>query len=208
MSAQASDNRSARDRLLGAAGELFYEHGVHTVGIDKVIERAGVAKASLYSAFGSKEELIRAYLEDRHAIRKARVLEEFDRHDDPRDRLLAVFDVLSETVARPTFRGCAFANASAESEPNSAAADVTRKVRAWLLEVLVDQASEMGIADPEALALQLALLYDGALVRSSLEPGPSSANAAKTAAAVLIDTAPRAPKSRARTQRQRDQAAT
>ena len=54
--------RSARERLLDAANELFYEEGVHTVGIDRVIERAGVAKATLYSTFGSKDELVRAYL--------------------------------------------------------------------------------------------------------------------------------------------------
>ena len=58
---------SARERLLAAANELFYNEGVHTVGIDRVIEQAGVAKASLYNTFGSKDELIRAYLESRHA---------------------------------------------------------------------------------------------------------------------------------------------
>ena len=59
--------RSPRERLLEAAGELFYAEGVQSVGIDRVIERAGVAKASLYSTFGSKEELVRAYLDERHA---------------------------------------------------------------------------------------------------------------------------------------------
>ena len=58
---------SARERLLAAANELFYNEGVHTVGIDRVIEQAGVAKASLYNTFGSKDELVRAYLETRHA---------------------------------------------------------------------------------------------------------------------------------------------
>ena len=56
----------ARERLLGAANELFYAEGVHTVGIDRVIDHAGVAKATLYSVFGSKDELIRAYLDRRH----------------------------------------------------------------------------------------------------------------------------------------------
>ena len=70
MKAQAtreSEGASARERLLKAANELFYEEGVHTVGIDRIIEKAGVAKASLYSTFGSKEELVRAYLGERHA---------------------------------------------------------------------------------------------------------------------------------------------
>ena len=64
---------SAQDRLLAAANELFYEEGVHAVGIERVIERAGVAKASLYSTFGSKEELVRAYLQQRADARKRRL---------------------------------------------------------------------------------------------------------------------------------------
>jgi len=106
---------SARERLLAAADELFYAEGVHTVGIDRVIERAGVAKASLYSSFGSKDGLIRAYLEGRHQRRRERILTGLLRFDTPRDRLLGVFDVLAELAAAPSFRGCAFYNASAES---------------------------------------------------------------------------------------------
>ena len=66
---------SARDRLLAAADELFYENGVNLVGIDRVIEHAGVAKASLYDCFGSKEELIRCYLQGRGERRQARIRE-------------------------------------------------------------------------------------------------------------------------------------
>ena len=88
MSATVTDNRSARERLLAAADELFYEQGIHTVGIDRIIERAGVAKASLYSAFGSKDELVRAYLESRDESRRVRVQAAVDRHTDPKARLL------------------------------------------------------------------------------------------------------------------------
>ena len=199
MSTRAGDTRPARDRLLDAASELFYEHGVHTVGIDTIIGRAGVAKASLYSAFGSKEELVRAYLEARRASRRATVLAEMELHPDPGGKLLALFDVLLATVKQPGFRGCAFANASAESGPDSAAAEVTRKVRAWLLGVMAGQATALGAADPAGLARQLTLLYDGALVQSRLERGPAAATAAKAAAQVLIDAAfPAARKPRSR----------
>jgi AcrR family transcriptional regulator len=189
MSTHTIGNRPARDRLLDAASELFYEHGVHTVGIDTIIERAGVAKATLYSAFGSKEELVRAYLQARHASRRATVLAEMALQDDPRRKLLALFDVLVTTVKQPEFRGCAFANASAESGPDSAAAEVTRKARAWLLGVMAEQATALGVADPAGLARQLTLLYDGALVQSRLDRGPAAATAAKAAAQVLIDAA-------------------
>src|SRR5580700_2241346 len=95
-----SEKRSARERLLSAADELFYEEGVHTVGIDRVIERAGVAKASLYSTFGSKDELVRAYLEGRQARRQERITEALaTRYDTPQERILGVFDVLGEVVA-------------------------------------------------------------------------------------------------------------
>src|SRR4051795_11094109 len=106
---------SARERLLAAADELFYAEGVHTVGIDRIIERAGVAKASLYSSFGSKEELVRAYLENRHEIRRHRLLAGLERFANPRDRLLRAFGGLARRAATPGFRGCAFYNASAES---------------------------------------------------------------------------------------------
>ena len=189
MSTRATDTRPARDRLLDAASKLFYEHGVHTVGIDTIIERAAVAKATLYNAFGSKEELVRAYLEARHASRRATVLAEMALHDDPRRKLLALFDVLVTTVKLPEFRGCAFANASAESGPDSAAAEVTRKARAWLLGVMAEQATALGAADPAGLARQLTLLYDGALAQSRLDHGPAAATAAKAAAQVVIDAA-------------------
>ena len=84
---------SARERLLAAANELFYNEGVHTVGIDRIIEQAGVAKASLYNTFGSKDELVRAYLEARRASVTQRIMRAVHRYDTPRERLLAVFEL-------------------------------------------------------------------------------------------------------------------
>src|ERR1700723_1898541 len=92
MAAKAPAAPSARERLLAAASELFYDEGVHTVGIDRVIERAGVAKASLYNTFGSKDALVRAYLEGRHASVTERITAAVERYDTPRERLLAVFE--------------------------------------------------------------------------------------------------------------------
>src|SRR5258708_4970483 len=105
MDTTTIERSSAPERLLAAADALFYEEGVHTVGIDRVIERAGVAKASLYNAFGSKDELIRTYLMRRHLARQERITRKLARYDTPRDRLLGVFDVLAELFAEPGFRG-------------------------------------------------------------------------------------------------------
>src|ERR1700740_1660838 len=106
---------SARERLLAAADELFYGNGINTVGIDRVIEHAGVAKASLYDCFGSKDELVRAYLEGRSAARRARIQERQAQHDNPRDTILSIFDLLGELAAQPDSRGCAFMRASADA---------------------------------------------------------------------------------------------
>src|ERR1700742_2171566 len=108
---------SPRERLLDAASELFYAEGVQSVGVDRVIARAGVAKASLYSTFGSKEQLVCAYLEDRHAATLARLRAAAAGADGPVAALLAVFDAQAEVFARPDFRGCAFASAAAEAPP-------------------------------------------------------------------------------------------
>ena len=100
---------SPRERLLQAADELFYCEGVNTVGIDRVIAHAGVAKASLYTNFGSKDELIRAYLERRHASRREQIEQAIAVCESPRDKILAVFDLLGD------LRGCPSIKAGAEA---------------------------------------------------------------------------------------------
>src|SRR6202046_4511061 len=129
---RAGRRGSARERLLASANELFYEDGVHTVGIDRVIEHAGVAKGSLYNTFGSKDELIRAYLESRHASMEQRFGRALERYDSPRDRLLGVFDVQAELFSEPGYRGCAFARASAESHPGDLVEQAAERYRAWV----------------------------------------------------------------------------
>jgi AcrR family transcriptional regulator len=184
---------SVRDRLLAAANELFYEEGVHTVGIERVLERAGVAKASLYSTFGSKDELVRAYLESRAASRRARITERIARHADPRDRIVAIFELLAETVESPTFRGCAFVNASAEGPRNDAkVVPVCTDHRGWLRATFRQLTDDLGAADPDHLASQLVLLYDGALVGASMDRDPSAvARARELVESLLGAAAPR-----------------
>jgi AcrR family transcriptional regulator len=136
---------SARERLLAAANELFYNEGVHTVGIDRVIEQAGVAKASLYNTFGSKDELVRAYLETRHASVTQRIMQAVDRYDTPRERLLAVFEGQGELFAQPDYRGCAFARASAESHPGDPAERAAEGYRRWVRDLLTELAAQAGV---------------------------------------------------------------
>lgn len=179
---------TARERLLAAANELFYKEGVRTVGIDRVIEHAGVAKASLYSTFGSKEELVRAYLQLRAEGRIRRISQRIAGLEHPRDRILAVFDVLGEAVADPAYRGCAFINASAEGpRDETKLSRVCTDWRRWLRALFVELARDIGAADPETLGRRLVMLYDGATVGASMDRDLASAAAAKELAAVLLD---------------------
>ena len=180
---------SARERLLAAANELFYNEGVHTVGIDRIIEQAGVAKASLYNTFGSKEELVRAYLETRYASVTQRLMRAVDRYSAPRERLLAVFEGEGELFAQPGYRGCAFARASAESHPGDQAERAADDYRRWVRDLLTELAAQAGVPEPEALARQLHLLYEGAGQSARMDHDPAAAAVARAAAATLLDAA-------------------
>jgi len=183
------ERRSARERLLAAADELFYEEGIHTVGIDRIIERAGVAKASLYDTFGSKDELIRAYLEQRSQARKLRISNRMAQFEAPRDKLLSFFDLMADYFANPKFRGCAFVRASAEGRADSPVKGVCDDSRSWIRELFAGLARDAGAADAETLAIQLAMLYDGATVAAQMDRNPDVARLARGAATLLIDAA-------------------
>lgn len=179
---------SARERLLAAANELFYAEGIHSVGIDRIIEHAGVAKASLYNTYGSKDELVAAYLRTRHAKLENRINRAVERHRSPRQRLLAVFDAQAESFADPGFHGCAFANATAESH-DSRADEAAADYRRWLRSLLTDLSAEAGARDPEALARQLHLLYDGASNSARMDRDGQTAGTERSAAETLLDAA-------------------
>jgi AcrR family transcriptional regulator len=181
----------ARERLLAAADELFYREGVQTVGIDRIISRAGVAKASLYSNFGSKEELVRAYLESRHARTTERISRALARFRTPRERLIGVFDAQGEQFTDPAFNGCAFVMASAEAPVGGAVERAAEAYRDWVRTLFTTLAGEAGVADPDALARQLHLLYDGAGLSARMDHDPSAATTARAAAAALFDAAPK-----------------
>jgi AcrR family transcriptional regulator len=182
---------SARERLLAAADELFYEEGIHTVGIDRIIEKAGVAKATLYSTFGSKEELIRGYLLGRLASRQERITRALNGLETPREKLLGIFDVLGDLCAEPDFHGCAFMNAAAESPSGGAVEQVCDQSRAWTNSLFLELTRAFGAAQPEQLTRQLRLLYDGAIMSARMDRDTGAAATARATAAALIDAAAR-----------------
>jgi AcrR family transcriptional regulator len=180
---------SARERLLAAADELFYHEGVQSVGVDRVVQKAGVAKASLYSLFGSKEELVQAYLDARTDETRKQVERTLTRFRTPRERLLGVFDAQGQVFTEPGFNGCAHMTASAEARHGGPIECANDRFRQWVRALLTDLTREAGVDDPEGLARQLQLLYDGAGVSARMDRDPSAATTARAAAAALFDAA-------------------
>jgi AcrR family transcriptional regulator len=179
---------SARERLLAAADELFYENGVNLVGIDRIIEHAGVAKASLYDCFGSKDELIRCYLRRRSERRQALIRERMARFQDPRDKILSVFDLLEETVAQPNYRGCAFQRAGSEAGAGSTIKGACDDSRTWIRTQFTELARAAGAHDPESLGRQLVLIYDGAAVAAHVDRDLNAPKAARALAERVLSS--------------------
>ena len=190
---------TARERLLAAADELFYENSINTVGIDRIIEHAGVAKASLYDCFGSKDELIRSYLEARNAARQARINERISRYDTPQKKILSIFELLGELSSQPGYRGCAFMRARSDDSVSEKVKSASDQSRTFMLDRFMSLAREASAANPGQLAQQLLLLYDGASVAAHLDRNHGAAGLAREMAAQLLSSA--CPKAPARTKK-------
>ena len=188
MTPPITERPAPRERLLEAADRLFYEEGVCSVGIDRILKEADAARASLYSTYGSKDELVRAYLQRRSEAWQALVAEVLpQRWSTPRERIIGVFEMLSEWFAAPGYHGCPFINASAEIASAPAVEDVRDRHRAWVRELFTELASQSGAGDPQATAAQLVLLYDGSMVGAQLDRSVEPGHAAQVAAAALVD---------------------
>jgi len=182
----------AHEHLLRAAGELFYRQGVRAVGIEAVVERAGVNKMSLYRQFSSKDDLVVAYLKRADARFFERLENSFAKHPgEPAKQLQQYVDDLTERASVGDYRGCPFVNVATEF-PDAAhparACVADNKTR--LVARLTDLAAQAGAADPTALANALALLVEGVYAASqTYGPGCGPVRAASVVAAQLIEAA-------------------
>lgn len=186
----------AYEHLLKAAGELFYRDGVRAVGIEAVVELAGVNKMSLYRQFSSKDDLAVAYLKRRDE----RFFQRFDasiaKHPgEPVKQLLQYFDDLARYASVPGYRGCPFVNVAAEfSDPSHPTRRVVAENKSKLIARLTALADAAGAADPAALADELTLLVEGVYAASqTIEPGCGPIAAAPRMAKLLIEAACPAP---------------
>jgi AcrR family transcriptional regulator len=162
---------SARERILGTAGELFYREGIRAICVDTIVERSGVSKTSLYRVFDSKDALISAFATERDRAFWAwwdRIEEQHA--SDARALLEALLSGIAEKIARPIFRGCPFLNLATEfpddSHPGRIIARCNKEeMRARLVTIV----AKLGARDPTRTASQIALLIDGAFVTGLME---------------------------------------
>jgi len=164
----------AGHRILDAAGDLFYSNGITAVGVDLIAEHSGVTKRTLYNQFGSKDQLVVAYLEERERRWQTLVCETIAGADSPLAAVLAPLEA-QRTWNQSNPRGCAFINALAElPDPTHPAHLIAAEQKQWLVEIFTDLASAAGCSKPKALATQLLVLHEGALVTQQLSLGTLS----------------------------------
>ena len=184
----AGDDESARGRLLGAATHLFCKNGINATGIDAIIHEAGTAKTTLYKLFGSKTNLVHAVLESEGKQWREWFIGAMESGGgDAQAKLTRIFPALKSWFGEERFYGCPFINAVAEHDKDQkqfrAIAMRHKKVVLAHIEKL---AAEMGGAEPELLAHQLALLIDGAIVAAMVSRNPGVADTAGLAAGSLL----------------------
>ncbi|SDP06047.1 transcriptional regulator, TetR family [Streptomyces sp. cf386] len=155
-----------RDRLLDAAAELFYSEGV-SIGVEALCRTAGVSKRSMYQLFASKDEVLAASLERRLPVYEARLASGAQDAGTPRERILHVFEQLEKASTEPAYQGCPYLAALVElKDPGHPASVVAHVAKERLQGVFRTQAEEGGARDPELLARQLMLVFDGASARA------------------------------------------
>lgn len=177
-----------RDRIVAAADRLFYGRGIQAVGMDAVRTEAGVPLKRVYSAFPSKDALVLEVLRHRTRIWDGGIAAAAAEATSPRGKLLAVYDFLDEWFRTSDFRGCGFINAFGElGAVSPAVAEVAREQKGSFQRYVADLVDQLGA--PPALAVQLALLAEGAQTTAAISGTPDAAAHARAAAETLIDAA-------------------
>jgi AcrR family transcriptional regulator len=179
---------AARERILDAAYELFSRRGIRDVGVDEVIERAGVAKATLYRHFPSKDDLAIAFLERREERWTLAWVEAEAKRlgSTPEDQLLAIFGLFDEWFHRDDFEACSFINVLLEMGPAHRVGQASVRHLASIRSVVGRLAEEAALRDPESFAHSWHILMKGSIV-SAAEGDTEAAQRARLMARLLID---------------------
>ncbi|MEH0548472.1 TetR/AcrR family transcriptional regulator [Streptomyces sp. B21-105] len=180
--------QSPRERLLAAAATLTYRDGVG-IGVDALCKAAGVSKRSMYQLFESKDELLAASLEERASVYVATLLPTADGDRSPRERIMHVFDRLAEQAGAPDFQGCRYLTVQIELKDRShPASRVAHRVKESLTGYFRSEAEQGGARDPDLLARQLILVFDGVSARAGIKADTPAGLVAPTVT-VLLDAA-------------------
>lgn len=174
-------------RALEAAGRLFYDRGIHAVGVDLIAAEAGVTKKTLYDRFGSKDQIVVEYLADRDERWRAFLAPRLDAAHTPHDGVLAVFEASRDWMDASSPRGCSMVNAHAEIDDTShpAYAIITGQ-KQWMLTLFTDLVRPRAPTSAESLGRTLMLLHEGALVAHGLRIFPGALDHAREQAAELL----------------------
>lgn len=177
---------TTRDRLLATAAGLFYAEGVAPVGVERLCQTAGVSKRSMYQLFATKDDLVAECLRTHGPAIVTGYFPAADAELGPRDRIRYVFERLDEQSGTPGFHGCPFVNTAVETrDPDHPATVVARAFKDRLTGYFAAHATSLGAADPEGLAVQLTMVFDGAAVRAVMRGTSLDGAAARTADALL-----------------------
>lgn len=189
--AEPAPTSEVAERLLTTACALFYREGIQAVGVQRLIDEAGVAKASFYTHFRSKDDLVAAYLDRNGAAWRAKVQAEvLDPDLDPRARLRRMLDVQTAWIESEQFRGCPFQKVGSElSELAATARQVTERHRHWQQRLYHDLVGAAGIRPVEPVAGALLVLFDGAAATALVDRNPAAASDARWAADRILDQA-------------------
>jgi len=176
-----------RQRLLDAAADLFYRQGIGAVGVDLVSKTAGVSKRTLYQQFGSKDRLIAESLDAHGDAVLGMYIPAEDPGESARQQILDVFDALGRWTAAETFRGCPFVNTATElADPAHPARLIARDYKLRLRDYFARQAERGQADDPQRVADELTVVFDGAIVQAVMGT-VRHPDAARTAVRALLD---------------------
>lgn len=181
---------STREKLIQAGHEIFYREGFLAVGLDRLLNEVGCSKQTFYNHFESKDDLIVAVIDEHHRWWSSELRDRIERAAGPdaRGQILAIFDVMREIMHDPDYHGCIFINAAVEfPQPHHPAHQSARQAKADGLTLLVHLAERAGASDPTALAEEVDMIIEGALITQQVAPNTDACTVARRAAETLME---------------------
>ena len=178
------------EKLVQAGHEIFYREGFLAVGLDRLLNEVGCSKQTFYNHFESKDDLIVAVIEEHHRWWSGEVRERLQRvaGPDPRAQILGMFDVMQEILADPEYRGCIYINAAVEfPQPHHPAHQSAKQAKADGVAMLQDLGERAGALDAEALAHELDMIMEGALISHQVAPERDVCTTARRLAETVME---------------------